>query len=283
MFSENYTISDKHSLTKKEYVSTLDRMPWRFTSLYDSRYLPELSETVSESLKSFFTYRFPHPGDEPIIDARKILIIEHVDGEIQSYDCRTEIGYHFSKNIDVWNNFIHSINCEQMNLCKPKMDKITGIGDEFTTKISGVQYDKEGSFSSITLYDSSYDLQEYFNNDSLVILNNLCKEYNGSIMGTTTFFPEINKINFKTILNYPVKLNNTTGRVDEQIEKYREKYLEIFHEYGLIDEDQASYIRSLLVGKTKFELEFVIGEDEQVDEIFVHHYKIYEFKDLTTA
>jgi hypothetical protein len=76
---------------------------------------------------------------------------------------------------------------------------------------------------------------------------------------------------------------NKILRETDFTEEYRETYINLFLDNDLIDESQATYMRDLLVGKTKFEIEFIISEDQQIEDILFYHYKIYEFKDLTTA
>lgn len=282
MFSDNYVITDKHSLTAKQYVSTIETMPWLYTSLYDSQYLPVLSEEISTKLNSLFRYMFPHQTDEPILDDRKVLKIEHVNGEIKKYDCRTEIKYCvLSNNNLVWKHFIHSVGCPEIEDCRSKIDKITSATDEFVTKISGIQYNPDGSFQSISIYDDSYDLDEYSSVEVLSTLNELCKNKPTLMNGVTTFFSQSNKINYRLNLHYPAKFNQRTKKLEKANDKFMQRYLEILQDSNLIDQDQVDYINSIISTKSMFDVEFVIGEDYQIEDIFVYLYKIYEFKDLT--
>jgi len=287
MFSENYIVLDKHSLIRQEYVSTLEKMPWLYTSLNDRQYLPVLEDEVHSKLQSFFTYRFPRPTDPPLLDLYKIFIIEHVDGEIKSYDCRNKIDYSVLNAWEIYKHFISSIQSEEFSELKPKIDKITGAVDAKDTIIYGMTYDLEASITSVRLYDSTYNLQEYSDNKLFSKLNALCVETNeveDRIRGITTLYRDSNKLSYKFVLNYPLKLRpDKILRETDFTEEYRETYINLFLDHDLIDESQASYMRDLLVGKTKFEIEFVISEDEQIEDIFFYHYKIYEFEDLTTA
>lgn len=284
MFSENYVITDKHSLITKQYISTIDTMPWIYTSLYDSQYLPVLSEEISTKLNSLFRYMFPHQTDEPILDGYKVLKIEHVDGDIKKYDCRTEIKYCvLSNNNNVWRHFIHSIDCLEIEECRSKIDKITNATDVLVTKISGIQYNPDGSFRSISIYDDSYDLDEYSDIETLSSLNDMCKRYPGSIRGVTTFFPQSNRIDFRLNLSYPSKFDAKTRRMKKSNDKYVQKYLEILRDSNLIDQDQLEYVTSIVPVKSMFDIEFVLGEDYQIEDVIVYVYKIHEFEDLTTA
>ena len=287
MFSKNYTILDKHSLIKKEYISTLEKMPWLYTSLNDRQYLPVLEDKVHSKLQSFFAYRFPRPSDPVLLDLYKIFVIEHVDGEIISFDCRNKIDYSVLNQSEIYKHFTSSIQSEDFCEIKPKIDKITGSVDAKDTMIYGLKYDKDASLTSVSLYDSTYNLQQYSENKLLSKLNDFCIETNkveDRIRGITTFVKGSDKILYKFILNYPLRLRpDKILRETDFTEEYRETYINLFLENQLIDEDQAAYMRDILVGKTKFEIEFIISEDEKIEDIFFYHYKIYEFKDLTVG
>ncbi len=287
MFSENYIVLDKHSLIKKEYVSTLEKMPWLYTSLNDNQYLPVLGDEVHSKLQSFFTYRFPRPSDPPLLDLYKIFIVEHVDGEIISFDCRNRIQYSALDGWEIYKHFISSTQLEDFEELRPKINKITGTVDAKDTFIYGLTYDSEASLTSVSLYDSTYNLQEYSDNELFSKLNTLCVETNkveDRVRGITTFYKNSDKLSYKFVLNYPFKLRpNKILRDTDFTEEYRETYINLFLDNDLIDESQATYMRDLLVGKTKFEIEFIISEDQQIEDILFYHYKIYEFKDLTTA
>lgn len=281
MFSENYIVVDKHSLTKGEYVSTIERMPWLYTSLYDPQYLPVLDEAVASKLNAFFRYRFPHPTDEPILDDRKVLRIEHVDGDIKAFDCRSEISYSvLSANDSVWKNFIHSVQCEEIDNCRSKIDKITDETDVLVTKISGIEYEPDGSFRSIGIYDDTYNLDEYSSIEKLSKLNELCKGSN-LMKGLTTFFPNSERLKFRINFNYPLRYNQETKKVQRLDDKFRERHLQRLIEKDLITSEQLSYINTLLFPNSKFDMEFVFDEEYNVEEIFFYVYKIYEFRDLT--
>lgn len=287
MFSENYIVVDKHSLTNKEYISTLDRMPWMYTSLYDKQYLPILDDEVYNKLQSFFTYRFPRPTDQPLLDFYKVLVIEHKDNNILSFDCRNNIEYDVLNENEILRHFKSSIQCDDFIDCKLKIDRITGIVDVKDTKITGIQYDCNANLKSVSVYDSTYNLQEYSDNEILVKLNDLCiktNEVEDTLRGITTLYKDSNNIAYKFILNYPRRLRpNKILRSVEYVKEYRETYLNLFLENGLIDDTQVEYMRDILVGESKFDIEFVINENEEIEDIFFYHYKIYEFKDLTTA
>lgn len=287
MFSENYIIVDKHSLINREYVSTLERMPWMYTSLYDKQYLPNLDENVYNKLQSFFTYRFPRSTDQPLLEFFKVFVIEHVNGDIISFDCRNNIQYDVLFENVILKHFCTSIQCEDFVECKQKIDKITGIVDARDTRITGIQYYNNANLKSVSVYDSTYNLQEYSGNKIISKLNNLCIERNkieDTLRGITTLYKNNDNIAYKFILNYPRKLEpNKILRSVEYVKEYRETYLKLFYENELIDDAQLEYMKDILVGESKFDIEFLINENEEIEDIFLYHYKVYEFQDLTVG
>lgn len=284
MFSENYTVSDKHSLVRAEYVSSLDRMPWLYTSLYDSQYLPVLDEAVSSKLNLFFRYRFPFDTDEPLVNARKILQIEHNEGDIKLFDCRNEIKYSvLSSNEVVWKHFTHSLECQDLNLCRQKIDKMTSETDIMVTKLFGIQYNPDASFRSVSIYDDSYDLEEYSHIDFLSKLNDFCRQNSENIKGVTTVYTNSNKIDFRLTFNYAKRFNRLTRRVEYFTNLLRERYLQMLVDNGLLTFEQLTYINSLTSPNSRIDLEFVFDDQYNLEEVFLYNYRIYEFEDLTTA
>lgn len=283
MFSQDYIVLDKHSLMRGEYVSTLEKMPWVYTSLKDSRYLPVLDNSVASKLKSFFSFEIPARNHEPLYDSRKILIIEHNGGDIISFDCRTEMQYHtIFYDKPVWRFFKRSILLfDELTALEQKINKMTSVTDAEVTKIVGVKYNADASFQALSIFDSSYDLNEYSGNETLAKINQLCSDNDLLCRGVISLPLDSTDVSFKFVLNYPHKLED--GKIRTPVENYREHYVNMFLENNLINEDQAAYIRNLLVGKTKFELEFLVSEEGDIKDIFVYHYRIYEFEDLTTA
>lgn len=283
MFSKDYIVIDKYSLTTLEHISTVEKMPWVYTSLFDSQYLPVLDSEVNLRLNRFFNFSFPDRNAEPLYDARKILVLEHSAGDIIQFDCRNEISYNaMIYNPLMWRYFKDCIGfSEQLSNLKLKIDKMTSVTDAEVTKITGIQYNSDASFKSISIFDSDYDLHEYEGNESLSKVNELCKDNPPLCRGVLTLSDDNFDVAFKFVLNYPKKLLN--GKVSDRVENYREHYVNMFLENQLIDTEQSEFIRNLLVGRTKFELEFLISESGIVKEIFMYHYKTYEFEDLTSV
>jgi hypothetical protein len=298
MFSDNYFLSERYNLNTGEYVSTTEGMPWRYTSLYDSRYLPVLSDEAAEKFNAFFRYRYLH-AKEPHYSHNKFLHIEHVDGNIISYELTSPSRYSTVKqSIHTWKHYTSSIMCEDLDLCKSRIDRMTDITDEMITRINKISYDSDLSFSSVTIYDDMYNLAGYSDNIGLVKLNDFCTSgSNSKVRGTTKIYRDENSLSFKVLFNFPVTVerpafSKSTGErindvkittVVNKTPERRELCIEKLLEYGLITDENAEIIRNLCVGNSKFSLEYFIDQDGNYTSVFIDVVKISEFKDLTTA
>lgn len=295
MFSDNYIVSDKYSIVAKEYISTRETMPWFYTSLYDSSYLPVLNEDVAYKLNLFFRYRYLHTND-PLRDDLKNLIIEHNDGNILGYEIVNPMKYISpTSSVSTWKQFINSIDCLDLDLCKSKIDRMTDETDEYVTQIINIQYDQSASFTGVAIFDSSYNLSEY-QNDTLKVLNDMCRENSGNLRGVITLHPDSDEIKFKVMLNYPeVSLqlyrdprdkNEQTKFAENAVtlnkpETYRDFYITLLQEKNLVTDEQVEYMKSIFSTNSRFDIEFILGEDGQITDVHLINFKIYEFKDLT--
>lgn len=298
MFSDNYIVSDKYSIVTEEYISTRETMPWFYTSLYDSSYLPIMDADVAYKLNLFFRYRYLHTND-PLRDDLKNLIIEHNDNNILGYEIVNPMKYISpTTSASSWKQFINSIDCLGLDLCKPKIDRMTDETDEYVTQIINIQYDQSASFTGVAIFDSSYNLSEYQSNDTLKVLNDMCKEHSGNLRGVITFHPDSENIKFKVMMNYPEvslelyrdpKYNDEQSKFAENAvvlnkpETYRDFYISLLRDNALITEEQSDYMKSIFSTNSRFDVEFILGKDSQIIDIHLINFRIYEFKDLTTA
>jgi hypothetical protein len=288
MFSDNYIVADKYDLNTKEMVSTFSRMPWRYTSLYDDTLLPVLDETIVEKINSFF--RFRHlTSTEVLYDSKKILVIEHNGSEIKSFEAKNVLSYSVvSSHIRIWNNFIHSVQCPEIDLCKDKIDRLTDETDIRLTKIGSIKYNHDASFSGLTILDESYNLSEYSDNALLSKINEFPKNMNKHIKGIITLKPTINSLSYRLVFNYVKGLFNNPNKnnVIETIDmtpEYRNHYLNVLLDGDVLTEENVEFIKSVCVGKSQFDLEFVINDDGTLENVFFYHFRIKKFQDLTTS
>lgn len=286
MFSDNYSISDKYSLTTMEKISTVSRMPWRYTYLYDKTYLPQLSESVVDKLNLLFNFKYMLFG-EVLQDSSKYVVIEEDDSGIKLFELKTRINYaSVGLNLTRWNHFVSSLGCEELHYCKNKIDKLTDVTDIEMTKIESILYDADANFVGVSLFDSSYNLSKYETNKTLLTINNMVKRSSNSIRGITTVFPHNDGISYKLIFNYVkgyVRNKNDFLEEVDYTEMMRESYIDHLLNINLLTEEQSEFIRETCVGLTQFDLEYIVNDSGDIEEVFFNHHRIKEFKDLTTA
>lgn len=293
MFSDNYIVYDKFSIFNQEYISTCEVMPWRFTSLYDSAYSPDISKSVSDKLNLFFRYKYVH-SIENLYDEFKNLIIEHRDGNILEYKIYNVMKYAtVNGHRSFWKHFTSSVDCDELNLCQEKLNKMTDETDELATDITHLSYDPTGQLKSITIHDSKYNLLEYGNNSTLKMVNDLCLEEGSSMKGLISLYPKSNNIVFDLMMSYSPyslypyqqigKRKHEVGCVMHTNKYHSDKFKKKLLESEILNQDHVNYIDTIIKDNTRFDLAFDINEDGSLNDIHLLHYRIYEFKDLTTA
>lgn len=293
MFSENFTISEKYSVIHKKYISSCDMMPWIYTSLYDSQYLPILESSVADKLNDFFKFRFLHTTHN-LEDSSKNLTIEHLDGNILSYEIVNLFPYNIINQSNFfWKHFISSIGCEDIDLCRNKINTMTSETDELVTHVVSVTYNSDASFNSISIFDNSYDLNE-FPNDTLHKLNNFVRDNADEFKGIIYFHPHSNDLRFKIMINFPTVdiyySSNSIVPTDDipqdlmvvshTNKEHRETYLPYLLKNDIITLDQYDYLNELLTDNCRFDLEFIVGDDGEIKDLFVYKITVYEFEKL---
>jgi len=292
MFSAEFTTFHKYNLRTKERISTVSIMPYDYTSLYDSQYLPKLSEKCFDVLKSYCAYRFLHTA-YPLYDYAKLIKIEHNDDEILKYEIVNSFPYHLVyTDIRNWNHFVSSIQCEEMRSCKEYIDRMTDITDIGVTYLTSVEYDKDCNFSYVNIFDSDYNLVGYDDNILLHSMNEYCKSFIGSDLNPVGIigFSPTKDIKFNLKLNYhegvykyeklsplPSKIENVSKSLQ------REKQLSQMVAYGLLDPEDLDFIDSVSTEDTRCDFEYILSEDGTIKEIYLYNCVVYEFKDLQGA
>jgi hypothetical protein len=269
-------------------------MPWKYTSLYDTQYLPVMDDSVVEKLNSFFRYRFLHTTHN-LLDSDKNLIIEHNDGDIISYEITNLFPYHIiNETTYFWKHFTSSIQCEEIDLCREKINRMTDETDELCTEIVNVEYDSNVNFNSIGIFDKTYNLSDYTDSQRLIELNNFTKNYYDNFRGIISVYPNSNRIKFKMLINYPtvdMYYASDTSSPADKYEKdlivksytnkeHRESYIPLLVKEGIITEEQSEYMNSIFTENSKFDLEFLIDEEGELEDVFVYNYRVYQFKTL---
>lgn len=291
MFSDNYIVYDKFSLFDKKYISTGEVMPWRFTSLYDNSYLPDINADVADKLNLFFRYKYIH-SIENLYDEFKNLIIEHDGENILEYKIYNAMKYAtVNGHRSFWKHFTSSIDCPELDLCQEKIDLMTDETDELSTDIVQINYTTEGEFKSVVIHDSKYDLNNYENNTGLHLVNELCKNNPGTFKGLITLYPNSDNITFDLMGNYAPysivpfraidKKKNEVLVVPHSNNFHNTNFKKILLEKEILTQEQVDYIDTILTENSRFDLRFEIDQNGTLNDIQLIHYRVYEFKDLT--
>jgi hypothetical protein len=152
----------------------------------------------------------------------------------------------------------------------------------------GISYDPNGVATQLSVYDKTYELN-VGNSEILNKLNILTKTRYDMVKGVVSILPDSTDIKYQLVFRYPeifdndneLFLNKTvknTNMVDASLDMLsREGGLE------LITSEQKDYIRSICVGQSTYELEYVIGVDGNIKDFYVHQRRLNEFEDLTVG
>lgn len=291
MFSEEFLVVEKYSLKQQKYISTCSYMPWKYTSLFDSKYKPELPDNIKEKLEKFCRFRFIY-STAPLYDESKIVKIEHVGEEILSYEIVNPFQYnHLNTYVPAWKHFCDSIDCQEIYDCKETIEKMTSVTDEAVTYIQSVEYNVDGVFSNINIYDTSYNLDEYTNNTILNNLNNFCKRKSianaSRVAGIIGIFPNSTKIKFRMLLSYSNLHTeyHSISRRPSNIINYsnniiRDWYIKSLEKYDILTVGHIEYMNTLFNDKTKCDFEFLLDENGDIEDIHVLATRVYDFESL---
>ena len=127
------------------------------------------------------------------------------------------------------------------------------------------------------------------NGEILKNLNILTQTRYDMVKGVVSILPDNTDIKYQLVFKYPEVFDNdnelflnktikNTNIVDAILDMLsREGGLE------LITSEQKDYIRSICVGQSTFELEYIISTDGSIKDLYVHQRRLNEFEDLTVG
>lgn len=287
MFSENFHIVEKYNVNTQEHVSTIEMMPRRFTRLVDSSYLPDMEPDLVVKLNRLFNYKQKHTTD-PNYVFDKYLYIEHKDNNIMSYYCKNPIRFSTIEHSNVWNKFISEIGTDNILGFKTRIRSITNNFDDMEEAIMGLSYNPDGTATEVSVYDGHYNID--VDDDSfLQRMYTLLQYRQDTCKGVVSLLTDSTDIKFHLVFSYPEIFDNDDGLfLNKSVTNSSlvDGYLDLLCRDGgmkLITSDQKDYIKSICVGQSTFELEYVIGTDGTVKDLYVHQCRVREFEDLTAG
>ena len=288
MFSDKFIEINNYSLFQKEYLDTSSIMPWRYTSVFDPVYKPEMTEDLKNKFQLFFYYKLLYTA-QILDDDKKYLEITHKDDVIKEYRAINPIKLPFFLDPGEWNHFIHSLEITNLEPCKQKIFDYVGNG-VIASGITSITYDSEGTATGL-----------YFQHDPGISLNHsdvadkLCAA-SKSIVGmlpTVYINPIDNKISYNLALSYASRAfrfrkvtekskydssNYTPMRVKNQSQT--NNVINTLREYDLLTEEMIDYINEVIPEETKVEFEYVIDEHGTLTDIILKNIIIEEFRDV---
>ncbi len=285
MFSDIFYLVNKYSVIRQEYVSTIEVMPRRFTSLVSDQYLPVLPVEYKNKLNGYFNFTFPTRG-KPIYEFDKDLWIEYSGDTIIGYDAKFPLVYGDISNPSIWNRFVRLSQCPELNVCKEKIDKITSITDINKTRLFSISYDNEMNLTGVKIYDSAYDLGDFYNNETLSDVNTFVQTNKTKMNAFVEISPNTDKISYFIDLAFTLsETKDANGFVSlvDVTPSLVDAYLAVMKRdtNQIITSEQADYIKSKCIGNSAFDLEFIITDSGEIEDIILHHVKIANFRDLT--
>lgn len=289
MFSAEFTVADKHSLKRNEYVSTYSYMPWQYTSLYDRQYEPLLLPEIKRKLEAFCRYKFAY-STQPLYEDQKYLKIEHNEENILSFEISNPFNYHTLFNYDsAFRHFAENIYCPELFDCVDTIRKMTSITGELSTRLESIEYNKDADFVNVVIYDSTYNLNEYNQNITLNKLNSLCEKHVEFFNGTIGVYPNSSKIKVRIFPVYHDMVlhhkNNTDKRpyliTRHTNQEMFDAYSKVLLENELITQEDIEYINTLTNPKSKVDFEILLDEDGEIEDVYAIVYRFNEFRRLS--
>ena len=289
MFSAEFTVADKHSLKRNEYVSTYSYMPWQYTSLYDKQYKPLLLPEIKRKLEAFCRYKFAY-SIHVLPDDEKQLKIEHNEENILSFEINNLFQYSIiSQYAPAFAHFAENIECPELFGCVDAIKKMTSVTDEFATYVESIEYDANANFKNIMILDSTYDLAEYTDNKILTKLNSLGKTHPEYFRGTIGIYPNSSRVKVNLVLEYfPMVINRgeNTDRLPSSIIRYSNQamldvYSKVLLEKEFITQEDIEYINTLTNPKSKVDFEILLDEDGEIEDVYAIVYRFNEFRRLS--
>jgi hypothetical protein len=288
MFSDKFTEINNYSLLREEYLNTSSIMPWRYTSIFDKKYKPNLSDTTINRLSLFFYYKLQYTR-QLLEDDRKYIEITHKDSQIEEFRAINPIKFVAFSDLSEWNHFISTIECEELDSCRQKI--MESVNESLVaTGLSSITYDRFCNVSGMYYSCPSLGLLSNFGETIEKLCNaaNILEDsifyvhvtpYNNLRLKITPYYP-IRTFEFAKITNQSIFDSSNYFVAKTVYSDYTKKYISILLEQELITQSMVDYISEVMPQNTKFEIEFLISSEGQVEDIIFKNIVIEEFTDI---
>lgn len=289
MFSDKFTEINNYSLIKKEYLNTSSSMPWRYTSIFDSQYLPILTDEVKTKLQSFFYFKLQY-SQKLLEDDKKYIEITHKNDNILEYRAINPIILSSFVEYSEWLNFINSIESPDLITCYEKIfncvkDSVVASG------VTSVSYDKNCVANGVYFQQPTDELLttcEIANKISLVasqlqnsVLNvYVCPDSNHTKIKLTPYYP-IRTLGFRKVTKKSIFDCSNVIWMRVNYDECTNNLLNLMEQEGLITEEMISYIQETMPNQTKLEIEYDLNESGEIEDIVLKNIVVEEFEPVS--
>ncbi len=289
MFSDKFTEIKNYSLFQQKHINDSSVMPWRYTSVYDSFYKPEITEDLKDKFQLLFYYRLLYTA-QLLEDDKKYLEIKHSDGIIEEYKCINPMKLIVLSDYGEWKHFVNTLEINNLEVC---LEKILNYVENYlvTTGLTSVTYDVNGNATGVYFqHDNNKLLGHSEMADKLCIVSSLLE--NG--ISNVHVNPIDNSIKYRITPAYTTRslgfrrvttksLFDSSNYIPMRVkyEPQTDKFLSILLEQQVITEEIYNYIKNVIPAESKIELEYLIDEFGELNDIILKNILIEEFEDIT--
>lgn len=298
IFTDNYNVTERYSLLRKEHIGTYSEMPWLYTPLVDERYAPHnLTLAQKVNLSKIFNFGYFWKNRDTIKDEKKLLGLHHSGNAINSFDSKFNLAYTSIKKEA--GHFRRETNSEHLESVWQKMHEVIAKTDLGSARLLGMPLNSNAEALGLYFIDKTYDVSSY-NNTLLQRLVDYSNRNCAWMLGAMNLY-QGTKCSFKTLLEYPKTFYSRFTSIDDRNTATDEKQLRglkgagggldvnsmnklkvsrqqiankhIFgcRQYDLLTDEQSSYILTELwedINKDfAFDLEYIFEDGELVDII----------------
>lgn len=268
MFSEKFHVVEKYDLSSKEYLGTYENMFWKFTSIYDNIYKPELDQQIIDRFRSLFEYKFNN-NSTGFEEESTFFGINYIGGDILGYNMITKMSYNLLRPQSYWEDFVTKNNINEIAGLKYKIDQKISKTDNLTNHLAELSFDNTGKITGISIFDTDY--KEINPNTDINLINEFDKlsdryvnvikfNTNGTLTCHLYYLPPI----ISGRVERTSESKNLVVLDKPNIQDFNEEIISDMIEYKLIDNEEADYIKSHLTGERLFSIEYQMNSNEMI-------------------
>ena len=309
IFTDNYNVTERYSLLRKEHIGTYSEMPWLYTPLVDERYAPHnLTLAQKVNLSKIYNFEYFWKDRDTIKDEKKLLGLHHSGNAINTFDCRFHLTYSAIKKEA--GHFRKETNTEHLESVWHKMHEVVAKTDLGSTRLIGMPLNSNAEALGLYFIDKTYDVSSYNNTLLQQLVDHSSRNY-GWMLGAMNLY-QGTKCSFKTLMQYPNTFNskftannqntatdekqlrglkgegggldvNSMDKLTVSRQQIANKHIFGCRQYDLLTDEQSLYILKELWEDTNkdfaFDLEYIF-EDGQLVDIICDVIKYKEFVNI---